>query len=125
MGADTVADAASWFCLGVGVLMLAWWAVAIRQGALTRPDRAPAEIRLHLAAEVLTAVLLVVGAVQLRLGAGAGPAVVGLGMLLYTVIASPGYFVARGERPPVVMFAVLGMADAVVLLALLGADLRL
>jgi hypothetical protein len=32
---------------------------------------------------------------------------VGLGMLLYTVIVSPGYFLARRELPAAAMFAVL------------------
>ena len=105
--------------------MLAWWALAIRQGALRRPDRTPGEIRLHLAAELLTAAVLLVGGIQLGLGEGAGPAVVGLGMLLYTVVASPGYFVARGEWPPVVMFAVLGVVDAMILVAVLASDVPL
>jgi hypothetical protein len=38
---------------------------------------------------------------------------------------SAGYFVARREPAPVVMFAVLGVVDAVVVLALLAADLTL
>ena len=44
---------------------------------------------------------------------------------LYTVVASPGYFVARREWPPVVMFAVLGVVDAMVLVALLASDVPL
>ena len=34
----------------------------------------------------------------------------GLGMLLYTVIVSPGYFLARREFPAVGMFGVLRVA---------------
>jgi hypothetical protein len=30
-------------------------------------------------------------------------------MLLYTVIASPGYFIARHQRAPAAMFAVLAV----------------
>jgi hypothetical protein len=39
----------------------------------------------------------------------------GLGMLTYTAIVSPGWFLARGQRAPVAMFAVL------VVIALVGA----
>ena len=61
----------------VAVLMIARWVLDIRNGALRRPDRRPAEIALHLAA------------------------------LLYTVVQSPGYFLARGEFAPVAMFGIL------------------
>jgi hypothetical protein len=97
------------YCISVGVLMLGWWAVELRGGVLSRPDRKPAEIGLHLAAELLTAGWLVAaGAALLAAGAGAIPfAAAGLGMLLYTVVQSPGYFIARREPAPVAMFVVL------------------
>ena len=38
-------------------------------------------------------------------------------MLLYTVIQSPGYFVARHERAPVVMFAVLALLTIAAIVA--------
>ena len=44
-------------------------------------------------------------------------ALVGLGMLLYTVIQSPGYFLARHERAPVVMFAVLALLTIAAIVA--------
>lgn len=100
----------AWYAIAVGVLMLGWWAVDVRGGALGRPDRRPAEIRLHLAAEVVTAVVLVVGGACVLLDGPASLLLVGLGMLLYTVIQSPGYFLARREAVPVVMFAALAVA---------------
>jgi hypothetical protein len=39
----------------------------------------------------------------------------GLGMLLYTVIVSPGYFLARRELPAVGMFGVLTALTAIAL----------
>jgi hypothetical protein len=39
----------------------------------------------------------------------------GFGMLTYTAVVSPGYFLGRGERSPVAMFAVI------ILVALLSA----
>jgi hypothetical protein len=96
-----------WYAIAVGVLMAGWWAVALRGGALHRPDRSRAELGLHLVAEFLSAALLVIGGGLLLVTGGVGVALVGLGMLLYTVLQSPGYFLGRGEREPVVMFAVL------------------
>jgi hypothetical protein len=112
---------AAWYAIAVAVLMAGWWTVDLRAGALDRPDRTRAEIGLHLAAELTSAAVLAVGGV-LALGRGAtGLLLVGLGMLLYTVIQSPGYFVARREFAPAVMFAVLiagtSLAIAIVLTA--------
>ena len=84
----------------------------IRRGALARPDRARPEIILHLAAELVTAALLVAGGAVLLAGGITGVALAGLGMLLYTVIASPGYFIARHQWAPAAMFAVLAILSA-------------
>ena len=95
------------YCVIVGAFMVVWWIIDIRRGALMRPDRSRPEIMLHLAAELVTAALLVAGGALLSPGGNTGVALVGLGALLYTVINSPGYFLARRERAPVIMFAVL------------------
>ncbi len=101
--------AVAWYCIIVGVVMAAWWANDLRQGAWNRGDRTHGELALHLAAEFVTAALLIAaGAAWLVAGASAHALVAaGLGMLLYTVIASPGYFLARRELPAVGMFGVL------------------
>jgi hypothetical protein len=116
-----VITASAWFAIAVGVLMSMWWTLDVRSGALRRPDRQPIEIGLHLTAELATAVLLVAGGIVALTG---GPTVVltlALGMLLYTVIQSPGYFWARREWAPVVMFAVLGVATVAAVLATIAA----
>ncbi|GAA4399053.1 hypothetical protein GCM10023168_05800 [Fodinibacter luteus] len=97
------------YCLAVAALMGLWWGVEIRNGAVSRPDRSRGEIALHLAAESATVLLLAIGGIVLGGGGSRWVALVGLGMLLYTVIQSPGYFVARHELAPVVMFAVLAL----------------
>jgi hypothetical protein len=62
-----------------------------------------------LAGELLTAVLLIVSALGLLLEKQwariLSPAA--LGMLLYTVIVSPGYYAQLGNTPMVIMFAIL------------------
>ena len=109
------------YCVITGVFMVVWWTADIRRGVLMRPDRSRPEIMLHLAAELVTAALLVAGGALLSPGGNTGVALVGLGALLYTVINSPGYFLARRERAPVVMFAVLLVLTAVAISMLLVA----
>jgi hypothetical protein len=95
------------YCLVVGVLMVAWWSLELARGAFKRPDRTRPEIVLHLAAEMVTAALLIAAGLLLIAGGSAGLAFTALGLLLYTVIASPGYFISRRDKAPVVMFAIL------------------
>ncbi|HSG79774.1 MAG TPA: hypothetical protein VLD62_09360 [Acidimicrobiia bacterium] len=99
----------AWYGIGVGALMGAWWAIDLSGGALDRPDRSRTEMELHLAAEFLTALALVVsGITLLAVGDSAAPFVAAaLGMLLYTLIVSPGYFMARHRYAPATLFAVL------------------
>ena len=108
------------YCIAVGILMTVWWTASLRRGVLRRHDRSRSEMTLHILAEALTAILLVAsGLTLLVIGDGAIPvATLALGMLLYTVIVSPGYFVARHEPEPVYMFGglmMLTVAGAVVL----------
>ncbi len=105
---------AAWFCLAVGALIPLQWGFFLATGQVPELRTAPVQIALHLAAEACTsALLLAAGAGALRRRPWAHPAaLVGLGMLCYTVIQSPGYFAARGAWPAVAMFAAL-LAGAV------------
>jgi hypothetical protein len=113
-----VTTVVGWYAIVVGGLMIGWWAVELRGGALQRPDRSPSEVGLHLLAELLTAGLLVAGGIVLLAGGASSVALIALGMLLYTVIQSPGYFLSRREHPPVVMFGVLAVLTVAALLIL-------
>ncbi len=103
--------------------MSGFWAVlvATKQAEL---DQRPWDMRLHLAAELTTALLLVVSGAGTLLGVAALAAAspVALGMLLYTVINSPGFYAGRRNLPMVGMFTVLAVvtAAAVASLILLG-----
>lgn len=68
------------YCLAVGVLMVAWWMVDIRRGALARPGRSRPEMVLHLAAELVTAGLLAAGGALLIAVGATGLALAGLGI---------------------------------------------
>jgi hypothetical protein len=99
----------AWFAILVGIAMVAQWAMFLLSGSVPELKTEPVRIAFHLAAEFLTAVVLIVS------GAGVLAAkpwaqtllLVGLGMLVYTSIVSPGYFAQRGQMGLVGMFAAI------------------
>ncbi len=103
----------------VGVLMIGQWAFFLATGKVPELGTEPYRIRFHLAGEFFTAVALVVGGVGLLVSAAWGLPLylLATGMLLYTVIVSPGYFAQQRQWPLVGMFAIL------LVLALLGIGL--
>lgn len=110
---------AALYSLVVGVSMIGMWTMFYFSGGIPELKTKPVEITLHLAAELSTAVLLIIGSWGLikRRPWGIQAHSLSLGMLLYTLIASPGYYLAKGELPFVFLFAVLA-ALAVVLTCL-------
>lgn len=117
MKADGAQRWAAIYALVVGTLMLVMWAVLLLTGQTTELVTEPLRLLFHLAAEVLTAGTLIAGGLGLLRGSpwGRGLTLLGLGMLVYTVIASPGYYAQLGNLPMVGMFAaLLALALAVV-----------
>jgi peptidoglycan/LPS O-acetylase OafA/YrhL len=104
------------FAVVVGVAMIAQWAVSFAADGVPEVDTRPTALAFHLAAEGLTALLLIVAGVALLRGRPWGRWLYALatGMLVYTAIVSPGYFMQEG-RP-----AFVGMFAVVLLLAVLG-----
>jgi hypothetical protein len=107
---------AALYAVAVGGLMLAQWTFFLVRGQVPELQTEPLRIWFHLVAEFVTAIALIAGGLGLLLAAGWGRPLylVAMGMLLYTVIVSPGYYAQRGEWPFVAMFA------AVLLLALVS-----
>ncbi len=97
------------YAICVGLLMGVMWSFFLAVGEVPELQTRPAEIGLHLAAEFGTALLLVVsGLLSLRASSlGVRLQLVGFGMLLYTLIVSPGYYMQRSEIIFTVMFGVL------------------
>lgn len=99
---------AAWSSLGVGVLMLAQWSFFLATGAVPEVRSEPIALAFHLAAEAATAgALLAAGWMLLRRRGGVALGLAANGMLIYTVIVSPGYFAQLGQWPLVGVFAVL------------------
>lgn len=97
------------YALVVGVLMMGMWVFFIVAGLVPEFDERPAEIVLHLTAEFATSGMLIVGAIMMlkKRTAGAVLMLWALGMLVYTLIVSPGYYVQQGDAAFVVMFGIL------------------
>ncbi len=97
------------YALIVGVLMIGQWIFFLATGQVPELKTEPLRIRFHLAAEFATAVALIVGGLALALGSswGVSAYLIAAGMLLYTVIVSPGYFAHKGQWPFVGMFAIV------------------
>ena len=110
---------ASIYAVAVGALMFIMWSFFIVSGQVPEFQTKPAEILLHIVAEMLTALLLLVSGVLVlrRITWGNLTLLVAIGMLFYTMIVSPGYYIQNGTGAFVVMFALLlalGIVAAVV-----------
>jgi hypothetical protein len=100
---------AAWYGILVGILMISQWMLSILAGGVPEFETAPWEIAFHLAAEISTAVILIIGGVAaLRsIAWSRNVLLVGLGMVMYSEIVSPGYFAQLNQWAFVLMFAVL------------------
>ena len=118
---------ASIYALVVGIGMIGQWGVSLASRQVPEIKTEPYRIAFHLAGEFLTALALIAAGVGMLVGAPWGrplyPAAVG--MLLYTVIVSPGYFAQKRQWPMVGMFAVLLVLALVSLGLVLGASVPL
>jgi hypothetical protein len=97
------------FALAVGLLMFGQWAVSLATGGVPELQTAPLSIGFHLAAEVLTALALILSGLALlkKKSWGRTLFLVAGGMVLYSVINSPGYFAQKAQWPMVGMFAIV------------------
>ncbi len=99
----------AYYCAGVGALMGLQWLFFLVTGNVPELETEPLAIAFHLAAELATALALILaGMGLLRRARWATPVtLLALGMLLYTIINSAGYFAEQGVWGMVAMFGVL------------------
>lgn len=99
----------AWFSILVGILMIGQWGFFLAAGQVPELQTEPMRIIAHLIAEFLTAFLLIVGGVScLKKKVWSNNLLlVAAGMLLYTIIVSPGYFAELKQWPIVGMFVAL------------------
>jgi hypothetical protein len=93
----------------VGVMMFAQWIFFIVNGQVPELQTEPWRIAMHLAAEFITAAGLIIagwGLLQ-RKSWSMNAYLLFSGMVIYSVIVSPGYFAQQGQWALVAMFAAL------------------
>lgn len=109
------------FACVVGLGMMGQWGATAIRGQIPELKTEPIRIAFHLAAEFSTAIALLAGGLGLLFEAGwaVDLYLVASGMLLYTAIVSPGYFVQQGQKGWLVVFGVLILMDifSIVLIA--------
>ena len=100
---------ASVFAIVVGVGMIGQWGLSLAKKRGPEVQSEPYRIGFHLAGEFATAITLLIGGVGLLAAVPWGRTIhlVSLGMLLHTLMVSPGYFAQRREWPIVGLFAIL------------------
>jgi hypothetical protein len=101
----------------IGALMTAMWVFFLTAGQVPELQSRPVEIVLHLVAEFATGAMLVASGIAALRWSRTGNLVLiaALGMLLYTLIVSPGYYVQRQQWPFVAMFGALLVISVVAL----------
>jgi len=99
----------------IGIVIIGSWLFSIATNQVTEIEIAPLQISYHLIAEFLTAVLLLIGGFCLFTNRGWGFHVflIAMGMLLYAVIISAGYFGHREGMLMVGMFTILQILTAI------------
>lgn len=96
------------YSITMGLAMIAMWSFYWLTGAIPEILTRPWEIAMHLTAEFTTAALLIVSGIGLYAGALWAQRVnlFATGMLAYTLIQSPGYYLERNAMIFVLMLAV-------------------
>ena len=109
------------FAIVVGLGMIGQWLFFYIKKQIPELVTEPVRIKFHLVAEFVTALVLITAGFGLLLGSSwaVNLFLVACGMLLYTVIVSPGYFAQKGQWGFVGMFAVILLLTIICLLSVL------
>lgn len=96
------------YAIIIGIAMIGMWITFLVTEQVPEVTTAPVKITYHLIAEFLTAILLLIGGFGLYTNRGWGfhLYLISMGMLLYTVIVSAGYYGNLGDMAMVGMFTV-------------------
>jgi len=106
------------YSLLMGLSMFGMWTMFWIVGEIPELETEPIRIGMHLAAEFVTAVLLIVGGIALLKSwkHSINLFQFSMGMLIYTLIQSPGYFAEQGELAFVAMFAIFLLIAGILLI---------
>ena len=104
------------YSITMGVAMLTLWSICWAIGAIPEMMSKPWEIAMHLTAEFTTAGMLIISGVGLWHNAhwATRVNVFASGMLVYSLIQSPGYYLQKNAMIFVLMFAVCFLITVVI-----------
>jgi hypothetical protein len=107
----------------IGLMMIGMWVsllLAKQVPELKPASYAPKLIAYHLIAEILTGIVLIVSGVGLFLGSDWSRilSAISLGMLLYSVINSPGKYAHENNLPMVAIFTIITILTVVAIITL-------
>lgn len=104
----------------IGLFMIGFWVFALSTN-MVPPEEKPWAITFHVIAEFSTAILLIVSGAGLWFCSEWARTLspLALGLLLYAVINSPGYYAQKKNLPMVAMFIVLVVMTVAAIIALL------
>ena len=104
----------------IGLFMIGFWVFALSMNLVPEEEK-PWSITFHVIAEFSTAILLIVSGTGLWLGSGWAKILqpLALGLLLYAVVNSPGYYAQKKNLPMVVMFIMLIILTIAAIIAML------
>jgi len=114
----------AYYSVAVGTLIIVQWIFFIATGNVAEFHVIPLEISLHITAEVMTALLLLISGFLLlkRKKKAIKWNLLAQGMLIYTVINSSGYFAQLSQWLFVFMFFVLLVLSIISVFTLLKGD---
>ena len=97
------------FSISLGLGMIGQWTMSFVSKQIPELKTEPIRIWFHIAAEVVTAILLIISGVGLLTQTDwcRNLFFIAMGMLFYTAIVSPGYFAQKGQWGWLVMFSVI------------------
>ena len=97
------------FAILIGVGMIAQWVMSYLSKQIPELRSEPIRIAFHIAAEILTALMLISSGIGLFFNQDFFRSLflIAIGMLLYTAIVSPGYFAQKGNWHWIGIFALI------------------
>lgn len=104
----------------IGIFMIGFWSYAVISDIIPAEEK-PWAITFHLFSEFSTSILLIVSGAGLWLDMNWGKylSLLALGMLLYIVIYSPGYYLQKSNMPMAIMFIILIVLTVAAIIVLL------
>jgi hypothetical protein len=83
----------------IGVSIIGMWTILYINGSIPEFDTEPMRIGMHLVAEIATGIILILGAYGLLSNKrwGYNIYLISMGMLIYTLLVSPGYYAEKGN----------------------------